>query len=87
MPRARAFFGNRKSPSINRSEIAKDIAMQEEQLGHKTKSVFERYNIIATTDLFEAVRKLETHDSQRFQRKTGGGGCVRAGMGRAGLYK
>jgi hypothetical protein len=48
--------------------------MQQEQLGHKTKSVFERYNIIAKTDLFEAARKLETHDNQSFQRKTGRGG-------------
>jgi hypothetical protein len=32
---------------------------------YKTRSVFERTNIIAKADLFEAARKLEAHDSQR----------------------
>jgi hypothetical protein len=36
--------------------------------GHKTRSVFERYNIVSDGDLESAARKLSSMESQRAER-------------------
>jgi integrase len=55
--------------NLVRSGVPESIAMQ--MTGHKTRSVFMRYDIVDESDLFDAARKLEAHDSQSFQPKTG----------------
>ncbi len=40
-------------------KVARDIS------GHKTRSVFDRYNIVSPTDVAEAGRKLEIFHSQK----------------------
>ena len=45
--------------------------------GHKTRSVFDRYNIVSTEDLKSAMNRLETVDPKSVEDASVERGCTR----------
>jgi hypothetical protein len=48
---------------LNRTSVPERVAMQ--LTGHKTRAVFERYNIVSPGDLRDAARRLDSFSAGR----------------------
>jgi hypothetical protein len=51
--------------NLSRSQIIDQVAMQ--MTGHKTRSIYDRYNIVSERDLKEAGEKLNQHLKTAFK--------------------
>jgi integrase len=55
--------------NLVRAGVPERVAMQ--MTGHKTRSIFERYNIVSPSDLTDAAKKLEAFHRQNIGKDTG----------------